>query len=91
MAEGLLSKINEGIDYLLVGKKKTKPKAVEPDEREVEEKKEEIASEPKISIFPKFREQLKKEIKNELREELKKELKNELDEVRRVLKGFKED
>jgi hypothetical protein len=83
MSDGLLSGIASGVESFL---KKAEPAKI-PDSEDEEGEAPSKPAEPKISIFPKFKEELKREIKDELREELKKELKEELDEVRRILKA----
>ncbi len=84
---GFLSELQSGFESLLKkGKPEKKRERHESEEPESGREESEKHNEPRISIFPKFKEQLKKEIKDELREELKKELKSELDEVRRLLR-----
>ena len=83
MGEGLLSGITSSVGSFL---KKAEPSKI-PENEEGGGEAPPKPDEPKISIFPKFKEELKREIKEELREELKNELKEELDEVRRILKS----
>lgn len=84
---GFLSDLQSSFESLLKkGKPEKKREEHESEEPESGREESEKTNEPRISIFPKFKEQLKKEIKDELREELKRELRTELDEVRRVLK-----
>ena len=87
MADDLLSGLQSGFGLF---KKETSKRETEDSEHE-DAPREKPSSEPKISIFPKFKEELKREIKEELREELKRELRAELDDVRRALRSSRHD
>ena len=88
MADDLLSSLQSGFGLF---KKEASKKETEDSEHEDAPKERPASFEPKISIFPKFKEELKREIKEELREELKRELRSELDDVRRALRSSRHD